>query len=72
MKSDGFPTERESLVPTALVECGFAFIHFQSTYNFVGRKSRTKEQLQTKMYCDEMETWLAEERLEESKTQVKL
>merc|ERR1712223_143905 len=42
-----------------------------STYKFVGRKSRTKEQLQTKMYFDEMETWLAEERLEESKTQAR-
>ena len=48
--------------------CWMCFcFHFQSTYKFVGRKSRTKEQLQTKMYFDEMETWLAEERLEETK-----
>jgi len=43
-----------------------------STYKFVGRKSRTKEQLQTKMYFDEMETWLAEERLEETKALAQL
>jgi len=43
-----------------------------STYKFVGRKSRTKEQLQTKMYFDEMETWLAEERLEETKALAEL
>lgn len=40
-----------------------------STYKFVGKKSRTKEQLQSKMYSDEMDTWLAEERQEAAKTQ---
>ena len=47
------------------------YFHFQSTYKFVGKKSRTKEQLQSKMYSDEMDTWLAEERQEAAKTQVK-
>ena len=47
------------------------YFYFQSTYKFVGKKSRTKEQLQSKMYSDEMDTWLAEERQEAAKTQVK-
>lgn len=47
-------------------------LSFQSTYKFVGHKSRTKEQLQTLMYCEEMENWLAEERLEEARSQARL
>jgi len=43
-----------------------------STYNFVGTKSRTKSQLQSLMYCEEMEHWLAEERLEEARSQARL
>ena len=58
------------MVPKGSCQMCFYF-HFQSTYKFVGKKSRTKEQLQSKMYSDEMDTWLAEERQEAAKTQVK-
>ena len=47
------------------------FAYFQTTYKFIGHKTRTKEQLQSLMYCEEMETWLAEERLEEARTQAR-
>merc|ERR1712018_551527 len=43
-----------------------------TTYKFIGHKTRTKEQLQSLMYCEEMEQWLAEERLEEARTQARL
>ena len=47
-------------------------IFLQSIFKFVGRKTRTKEQLQSLMYCEEMEQWLAEERLEEARSQARL
>merc|ERR1712213_170214 len=43
-----------------------------SSYKFIGNKTRTKEQLQSLMYSDEMETWLAEERHAEAQTQARL
>ena len=45
---------------------------FQTSYKFIGNKTRTKEQLQSLMYSDEMETWLAEERHAEAQTQARL
>merc|ERR1711997_1014338 len=53
-----------------LVENGVASSN--GSYKFVGQKSRTREQLQSLMYCEEMEQWLAEERLEEARTQARL
>jgi len=43
-----------------------------TSYKFIGNKTRTKEQLQSLMYSDEMETWLAEERHAEAQTQARL
>lgn len=36
-------------------------------YRFIGHKSRTKEQLQIMMYHDEMDQWLAEANLEDTR-----
>lgn len=38
----------------------------------MGHRSRSKEQLQSLMYCDEMELWLAEERMEEARSRARL
>jgi len=44
----------------------------QSNYKFIGNKRRTKEQLQSLMYFEEMDTWLAQEKLAEAHTQARL
>lgn len=47
-------------------------IRSNASFPFIGHKSRTKEQLQRLMYSEEMDTWLAEERLEEARSQARL
>ena len=41
----------------------------QTKFTFVGNKSRTKEQLQTLMYTEEMDLWIAETLMEQSRLQ---
>lgn len=41
-------------------------------FKFCGEKSRTKEQLQMLMYTDEMDRWLAEAQLEETRSQARI
>lgn len=53
-----------------------ALIHsplfLQTSFKFVGAKSRTKEQLQMLMYTDEMDLWIAEARRDEAQGQARI
>lgn len=44
----------------------------QSTFKFVGIKSRTKEQLQVLMYTDEMDLWIAEARRDDAQAEARI